>query len=546
MADGVSSSRWFVLIATKDSFSTPWPIYELLIAQVLQKPVLVVLETDERRGGLTFRAFSDTIPKPWKFLNDHEWIEIKRRGDFWSATVKELYNRLKRRPQKRPKRKNKQVRRVMKREDEKEDLKKKEVRIETRNCQSKDEMVNKDKIEEMDEPESVAEDTNEREDTSESEDGWTTAVFDNGSAWMSVGFAGHDAPQSIFPTIFGRRKDGQNEYVGDEAMSKRWILNIKYPIERGIVTSWDIMEKIWHHAFHHELGILPEETCVLLTEPPMNLKGMREKTSEIMFEKFNTPAMLFQSQTLLSLYAAGRVSGVVVQSGYEVSYIDPIYESVPIPDTAGRLNLAGRDLTDYLATILKENGVWEEADAHPIIRDIKEKLAYCAQDFDSEISAAELSQNVQQYELPDGQVINIKAERIQCPEPLFQPTLIKNEGKGIHQLTLDSIKNCDEDIKIELYSNIVLSGGSTMFRGFDTRLSKEITALAPSAVTVKVIAPVERKYSAWIGGSVLACLNATQEIWITKDEYNEAGPQIVHRKRYISRKVSSSTSQTAE
>jgi len=130
MADGVSSSRWFVLVATKDSFSRPWPIYELLIAQVLEKPILVVVETDERRGGLTLKAFSETIPKPWKFLYDHEWIEIKRRGDFWLATVKELYTRLKRKPQKRQKSKNKQVPQVMNEAEEKEKhLYEKEVRV---------------------------------------------------------------------------------------------------------------------------------------------------------------------------------------------------------------------------------------------------------------------------------------------------------------------------------------------------------------------------------------------------------------------------------
>jgi len=130
MADGISSSRWFVLVATKDSFSRPWPIYELLIAQVLDKPILVVVETDERRGGLTLNAFSETIPKPWKFLYDHEWIEIKRRGNFWLATVKELYTRLKRKPHKRQKSKNKQVRQVMNEADEKEkNLNEKEVRV---------------------------------------------------------------------------------------------------------------------------------------------------------------------------------------------------------------------------------------------------------------------------------------------------------------------------------------------------------------------------------------------------------------------------------
>eukprot|EP00455_Lapot_gusevi_P052579 TRINITY_DN8022_c0_g1_i5.p1 TRINITY_DN8022_c0_g1~~TRINITY_DN8022_c0_g1_i5.p1 ORF type:complete len:374 (-),score=46.98 TRINITY_DN8022_c0_g1_i5:146-1267(-) len=363
-------------------------------------------------------------------------------------------------------------------------------------------------------------------------------VIDNGSWMCKAGFAGEDPPQTVFYSAVGRPKGEvapgeKDSYVGDEAQLKRDVLDVTYPIQQGLIINWDEMEKLWQHTFDVELGVSPADRPVLLSEPPLNRKANREKTTQIMFEKFHTPATYLANQAVLALFATGRTTGLVLDAGHDICHAVTISDGFANFMATTCLHYGGHQISEYLQKILVERCASYSTSVLPdIFRDMKEKLCYVSWDYDDELRGVWSSPMAgdRSYELPDGQIVTLNQERFRCAEALFQPALMGNESHGIHQGVYDTIMKSGFDIRRDLFHNIVLAGGSTLFEGLADRLSKEVIGLAPNGFKIKVIAPPERKYGAFIGGAILASLTTFSPMWISRQDYDEFGPSIVQRK----------------
>lgn len=318
-------------------------------------------------------------------------------------------------------------------------------------------------------------------------------------------------------------------FVGIEAECKCRILKVNYPIEHGVVNNWDDIEKILNHTIIEELKVDPSKHNIFLTDSLFCTKKNREEMAKIMFETFGVPCLYISDSSVLSLYSEGKFTGFVVDSGDTVTQFTPILDSQALSHASIRLDLAGRDLTEYMIKLLNEVGVILSREEGKIYaKFIKEKACFVALDFEEELKKVPSFC----YELPDGRRVVVKDQRIRCPEVLFKPNMIGKEENGFGQICYDSIQKCNKDIRKILLNNIVLSGGTSFFNGFQKRLTKEIKSLVPKSMKeeVKIIASPSNKFAAWVGGSILTSVSSFQSKWITKAEYEEYGDTIVHKK----------------
>ncbi|XP_023236421.1 actin-related protein 2 isoform X1 [Centruroides vittatus] len=386
-------------------------------------------------------------------------------------------------------------------------------------------------------------------------------ICDNGTGFVKCGYAGSNFPAFTFPSMVGRpiiraahkigdievkesAADNHDLMVGDEASKLRSMLEVAYPMENGIVRNWEDMCHIWDYTFGpSKMNIDPKNSKILLTEPPMNPVKNREKMIEVMFEKYQFAASYVAIQAVLTLYAQGLLTGVVVDSGDGVTHICPVYEGYALSHLTRRLDIAGRDITRYLIKLLLLRGyAFNHSADFETVRMIKEKLCYIGYNIEQEQKLAlETTFLVESYTLPDGRVIKLGGERFEAPEALFQPHLINVEGQGIAELVFNTIQAADIDIRPELYKHIVLSGGSTMYPGLPSRLEREIKQLYLERVLrgeteklakfkIRIEDPPRRKDMVFIGGSVLADVMRDKEsFWMSRQEYQEKGMKVLEK-----------------
>jgi len=378
-------------------------------------------------------------------------------------------------------------------------------------------------------------------------------VCDNGTGFVKCGFAGANFPSTIFPSIDRRpvlRSEEKIEnvqlkdiMVGDEAQKLRMMLQITYPLDNGIIRNWDDMQYVWDYTFYDKLKVDTKECKIMLTEAPMNPVQNRKKMIEVMFEKYGFKSAYIGIQAVLTLYAQGLLTGVVVDSGDGVTHVVPVYEGFSLPNLTRRLDVAGRDVTRYFIKLLLLRGyAFNRTADFETVRQIKEQLCYVGYDLELEKRLAEETTVLtRSYTLPDGRVIRVGGERFQAPEVLFEPHLIDVEGGGMADQLFDCINKADIDTRPEFYSHIVLSGGSTMYPGLPSRLEKEIRNLYLQKVLkgnratfakfkCRIEDPPRRKHMVFLGAAYLAEIMKDKEhFWMNKHEYDEQGEGVLRK-----------------
>nr|AHC00626.1 beta-actin [Ganoderma lucidum] len=369
-------------------------------------------------------------------------------------------------------------------------------------------------------------------------------VVDNGTGFVKVGYAGSNFPEHVFPSIVGRpilraeeRVAGsaviKDVMIGDEAAENRNYLQVTQPMEHGIVRNWEDMKLLWDYTFDEKLRVDTRGRKVLLTEPPMNPKVNRQRMAQVMFEEYGFQGVYVAIQAVLTLYAQGLTTGVVVDSGDGVTHIVPVYDGFALPHLTRRLDIAGRDVTRYLIKLLLMRGyAFNRTADFETVREIKEKFCYVSYDLDLDTRLSEeTTVLVESYTLPDGRVIKIGSERFEAPECMFQPHLVDVEQPGVAEMLFQTIQSAAVDIRAELYKHIVLSGGSSMYPGLPSRLEKEMKQLyLTRKFKIRIEDPPRRKHMVFLGGAVLAdIMKQREEFWVTREEWFEQGARALDK-----------------
>lgn len=379
-------------------------------------------------------------------------------------------------------------------------------------------------------------------------------VLDNGTGFVKCGFAGDHFPTAVFQTAVGRpilrsnqkhttTKELKDIMRGDETNEIGHLLEMKYPVQNGIIQDMDEMQLLWDYAFHEKLKVDPKERALMLSEIPMFSTRHRAKLYEVMFETYGFESITSSPQGVLTLFSNGITTGVSVECGEGIIHCTPIYEGYSIPKGNRRVDIGGRNITEFLVRLMQRRGYsFNKSSDFETVRCIKEMFCYAACDAELEKKLAlETTVLEKTFTLPDGSTCKIGQERFEATEALFQPHLIGAESEGLSSQLWNCIQACDIDIRSKLYEAVVLSGGSTMFPGLSSRVEKDMTnlfvekalkgdrsKLTKNRFNLKIADPPRRKHMVFLGAAVYALVrDPGQSNWLSKAEYKERGADSV-------------------
>jgi centractin len=369
-------------------------------------------------------------------------------------------------------------------------------------------------------------------------------IIDIGSGEVKAGISGQEAPKTIFPNYIGEPKyrkvlrtfskenqELRESYTGSDCEKYMGVLKLRYPVKNGVFENDQDILTLFNYIYS-KLEINSEEIRehpVLITEPLLNPYSNRENIATALFENLSVPALFFASQPILSLFSTSNTSGVVLESGDGVSQCCVVYEGYSIPNSYLRFDFGGRDVTEYLQTLLRRQGYSFNTTAEfQIVKKIKEQLCYMViTNFDGNKKAETGETN---YILPDGNSIKIRDEKVLAPEILFKPYLIGYEYLGFQEMISNALNKVDLDLRSKLYSSIMLSGGNTLWKGIPEKTHTEIKKFAPKHMKIKLHVPNNRQYACWIGGNVISTLEIFKKMWVSKNDWSEKGKSIIHMK----------------
>ncbi|MBN2156529.1 MAG: rod shape-determining protein [Candidatus Lokiarchaeota archaeon] len=310
-------------------------------------------------------------------------------------------------------------------------------------------------------------------------------IIDIGEAYTKVGFAGDEQPV-IFPTMTGKEKyksvmadvDTKDQYVGEDCMRMRGVLKITYPFNRGAIMDWDSYYSVLTHIFYNVLRTDPSKVKVIYPENALTPLDTKKYITRLFFETYRVRSVYIANAPVMALFSAGLTTGMLVESGEGLTWIVPIIDGEVVTHAVQKLTLSGKDVSEYLRTLLLGYGVNITSTAQKeILRDIKEKTCFIALNPEE---VAKHNKDITSYILPDGESVKFPMSvRVNAPEILFHPELLGYNVSNIAQAIINSLSKLDKQYWRTMLKSIVLSGGNTMFQGLNFRLEEELKQLLP-------------------------------------------------------------------